>query len=250
MQKEIEKIIQKIQTSNESSLVYDLKRVIKKYPYFSTARLLYLRELKQNKSLRYNLELKKSSIHVPNRSILFDFVHAPKELQPNKKEDNQKTKVENHEKLKVKSTKPKEKKNRTKKTTPKKETIILDIHKKYPFSTWMELSKPTQTVTNTKKNNPKKTGNRKLEIIDKFIDNHVKLKPKRDGSEYLCKDITMGNITQDEDLMTDTLAQIYIEQRKYAKAIKAYQILSMKYPEKKSIFTNKIEYIRKIQFEK
>ena len=35
-----------------------------------------------------------------------------------------------------------------------------------------------------------------------------------------------------EDYMTETLAELYIEQKKFKDALKAYQILSLKYPEK------------------
>jgi hypothetical protein len=34
-------------------------------------------------------------------------------------------------------------------------------------------------------------------------------------------------------LMTETLARVYLEQKKYQKAIQAYEILILKYPEKK-----------------
>ena len=43
--------------------------------------------------------------------------------------------------------------------------------------------------------------------------------------------ITVNSNLKD-DLITETLAKIYIEQEKYNKAIKAYEILSLKYPKK------------------
>ena len=36
-------------------------------------------------------------------------------------------------------------------------------------------------------------------------------------------------------IMTETLAKIYLEQKKYTKAIQAYEILILKYPEKKVV---------------
>ena len=47
--------------------------------------------------------------------------------------------------------------------------------------------------------------------------------------------------------MTETLAQVYLEQQKYAEAIQAYKILSLKYPEKNSFFAGQIQAIKKIQ---
>jgi hypothetical protein len=47
--------------------------------------------------------------------------------------------------------------------------------------------------------------------------------------------------------MTETLARIYLEQKKYQKAIQAYEILILKYPEKSSFFANQISDIKALQ---
>nr|WP_237717485.1 hypothetical protein [Myroides injenensis] len=47
--------------------------------------------------------------------------------------------------------------------------------------------------------------------------------------------------------MTETLAKIYLEQRKYQKAIQAYEILILKYPEKSSFFADQILDIKALQ---
>ena len=46
--------------------------------------------------------------------------------------------------------------------------------------------------------------------------------------------------------MTETLARIYLEQKKYTKAIKSYEILSLKYPEKSGFFADQIKAIQVI----
>ena len=48
-----------------------------------------------------------------------------------------------------------------------------------------------------------------------------------------------------EDYMTETLAKIYVKQEKYKEAMKAYKILSLKYPEKISLFANQIKDLKK-----
>jgi hypothetical protein len=47
--------------------------------------------------------------------------------------------------------------------------------------------------------------------------------------------------------MTETLAKVYLEQRKFQKAIQAYEILILKYPEKSTFFANRISDIRILQ---
>ena len=49
--------------------------------------------------------------------------------------------------------------------------------------------------------------------------------------------------------MTETLAKVLVKQKKYKKAIGAYKILSLKYPEKNVFFADKIQEIRKLQQE-
>ena len=47
--------------------------------------------------------------------------------------------------------------------------------------------------------------------------------------------------------MTETLAKVYLEQKKYSKAIQAYEILILKYPEKSSFFAHRILDIKNLQ---
>jgi len=47
--------------------------------------------------------------------------------------------------------------------------------------------------------------------------------------------------------MTETLAKVYLEQKKYENAIQAYRILSLKYPEKSGFFADQIKRIQILQ---
>jgi hypothetical protein len=47
--------------------------------------------------------------------------------------------------------------------------------------------------------------------------------------------------------MTETLAKVFLEQKKYHKAIQAYEILILKYPEKSSLFADRIIEIKNLQ---
>ena len=50
-----------------------------------------------------------------------------------------------------------------------------------------------------------------------------------------------------DDLMTDTLAKLYFEQGHFEQAIRAYQILRLKYPKKSSLFASEIKKITKLK---
>ena len=47
--------------------------------------------------------------------------------------------------------------------------------------------------------------------------------------------------------MTETLANLYVEQKLYAKAIKAYETLATKHPQKEEIFKEKIQEIKELR---
>ena len=51
-----------------------LKSVIDEFPYFQSARAIYLKGLKNSESYKYNQELKTTAAYTADRSILFDFI--------------------------------------------------------------------------------------------------------------------------------------------------------------------------------
>ena len=52
----------------------DLHQLIAQYPYFQSARALYLKGLKSKESYKYNTELKTTAAYTTDRSILFDYI--------------------------------------------------------------------------------------------------------------------------------------------------------------------------------
>jgi hypothetical protein len=89
---------------------------------------------------------------------------------------------------------------------------------------------------------PDKSGNH---LITSFIKGE--LGPIRADKETTLKgDVSLASIREHDGFITDTLAQIYVKQGLYAKAIYAYEKLSLKYPEKSAYFAAQIEKIRNI----
>ena len=85
---------------------------------------------------------------------------------------------------------------------------------------------------------------KKLDLIDEFIKNSPKIEFSEE--EKSDNEITIDTKIKDE-LITETLAKIYVTQKKFNKAIKAYDILSLKYPKKSSFFADQINYIKKLK---
>ncbi|WP_316634331.1 tetratricopeptide repeat protein [uncultured Flavobacterium sp.] len=87
---------------------------------------------------------------------------------------------------------------------------------------------------------------KKAEIIDKFIETNPKISPIK---QVAINTTVQFDINQEDNsyLMTETLARVYLEQKKYTKAIQAYEILILKYPEKISFFADRISDIKILQ---
>jgi hypothetical protein len=123
----------------------------------------------------------------------------------------------------------------------------LDFTKEdsYSFSEWLKLTTARPIIREETKNlvNSKKPNS---DLINKFIQKNPKLKPsksifKYDNEENLANQITYTP----EVLMTETLAKVYLQQNNYQKALQAYKILSLKYPEKSGFFADQIRAINK-----
>ena len=85
----------------------------------------------------------------------------------------------------------------------------------------------------------------KFKLIDKFIENNPKIVAVKNST---IAPVNIEKSTEEKSyLMTETLAKIYLEQKKYHKAIQAYEILILKYPEKSSLFAERIKEIKKNQ---
>ena len=84
----------------------------------------------------------------------------------------------------------------------------------------------------------------KIDLIESFIDKKSDRIIKANHEEYKFNDNKYDK--DNPELITETLAKILTNQKKYKKAIKAYRILSLKYPEKSSFFADHIKEIKKL----
>ena len=114
---------------------------------------------------------------------------------------------------------------------------------KLSFLDWIKYTEENQNIQiqESKKLEPLKN---KLSIIDRFIEADPKISPMEKNEPI--ESLINGDFNS-EELMTESLAKILLRQKKYKKAIKAYKILSLKYPEKNVFFAGQIQKIRKLQ---
>ncbi|SDQ48210.1 hypothetical protein SAMN05421664_1765 [Chryseobacterium soldanellicola] len=80
----------------------------------------------------------------------------------------------------------------------------------------------------------------KNKVIETFIETNPKISQLKDEVNFVVKEKN-DDISH---LMTETLANLYFEQKLYTKAIKAFEVLMNKFPEKKDYFEAKIQEIK------
>ena len=209
----------------------DLESLINEYPYFQGARAIHLKELKKNGSFKYNKALKKTAAYTTDRTVLFDFIISQVFTQENK------VIIDNNQNLDALSIEEKSV-AAIEKTLDIGAPISFTHKEQYSFNQWLQLSNHKKIDRPESKENPKTT------IIDNFIRKNPKIsKISKDPDKKATRIIEQ----EDAYLMTETLAKVYLEQKKYENAIKAYEILSLKYPEKSSFFADQIKRIRILQ---
>lgn len=269
---------------NKSNAINDkqtaaLEKIVDEFPYFQSAKALTLKGLYNLNSFKYNFALKVAAAHTTDRTVLFDFITSDTFTAIQKEFYDKKT-LELHnidvidsaiiiheEKLEYKTntleqsilTSIKEalplEFDDTSKIFEEKlaigQPLDFSINEKHSFQEWLQLSRTlpidreaentislkTLPIDDTKKKN--------AELIDKFIETSPKIPPVKHGvTSTLTFDL---NKDDNSYLMTETLARVYLEQKKYLKAIQAYQILILKYPEKSSFFVDRISDIKILQ---
>ena len=256
-----------------------LEKVLDEFPYFQSARAIQLKGLYNVNSFKYNTALKITAAHSTDRSILFDFITSDTFTSIQKGLYDKKTleildiKVVDSEII-VTEEKTESKINPlersiltsikeasttdvddTSKTTEEKLAIgkPLDFSKseQHSFQEWLQLSR-TEPIVREKESTINlplpiidEDKRKKLELIDKFIEASPKISPVKHG---VASTVNLDlNAADNSFLMTETLARVYLEQKKYQKAIQAYEILILKYPEKSSFFADRISDIKILQ---
>jgi tetratricopeptide (TPR) repeat protein len=256
-----------------------LEKVLIEFPYFQSARAIQLKGLYNQNSFKYNTALKITAAHSTDRSILFDFITSDtftsiqKGLYDKKAleildinvvdsetivtEEKTESKINSLERSILTSIKEASAVDvdDASKTTEEKLAIgkPLDFSKseQHSFQEWLQLSRtePIEREKESAINLPlpviDEDKRKKLELIDKFIEASPKISPVKHG---VASTVTFDlNAADNSFLMTETLARVYLEQKKYQKAIQAYEILILKYPEKSSFFADRISDIKILQ---
>ena len=224
------------QKSGGQTAQKQLRQLVERYPYYQAARLLLLRSLYETHDPSFGQELRRAALYVPSRRVLYNLIEADRlkpqpEAKVHRYEDDGDDAIDRTNSLITNflSNLPEEeeKPKRRARTTVDASTDYMGY--------MMQLESDTNG------------GEREENIAygQHILDNFLEL-GKITIQDHPDEELQRPEEASNNEVLTETLAQIYIKQGKYDKALEIIQRLSLKYPKKNRYFADQIRYLEKI----
>ena len=213
----------------EQTDVHQMSDFLVHYPYCQSTRMLYTKGLQNINSIHFNKSLKITASYISDRHQLYDLLKQKTWTQ---------TKSKNLPKEENKTKKPLNKKELIKETLTIGQPLNFNHNETHSFSQWLKLSQAKPIV---RTNNELQ---KKVSLIENYIANKDRTPPKKEF--FSANNQAKQSETYEFDIVTETLAKVYLEQEHYLKAKAAYQKLCLKYPQKSSFFASQIELINQL----
>ncbi|MDG1191738.1 MAG: hypothetical protein P8N15_06750 [Flavobacteriaceae bacterium] len=215
-----------------------LKKVLEQHPNFHWVRAHCLKAVQALDPESFDKNLSHTAIATFDRELLYEFFETQTqplkqtESRPNTKDESVVVPEENQKTVKEEI-----------KLQPKEEEQIVDSlqseSETMRFSEWAGYLKARKVPEKQLKLNDK------FELIDSFLSKQGKIIPDKSATNK--EDLSEKSWTASDELMTETLAKVFVKQKKYNNALEAYQILGLKYPEKNSFFADQIKEIKRLK---
>ncbi len=245
--------------------LYTLRNVLTRYPYFTLARILYLHNLYLLREPSFNEELRLAALTTPDRARLFDLIEGPKYeskvAQPVKPQSSNKTQSKENPVDIDQESRTLTLINQFLLGLPEKDTLTpLDLSGEYTSYVLEGEEIPPIKREAIKIENPaisNEEKEEKAETEETFYleeseeeENEIEVSQpietkKRTRSKKIIED-EEGEKDIDESYFTETLAKIYVKQKRYDKALEIIRSINLKNPKKSAYFADQIRFLEKL----
>ena len=228
---------------NDAEHFRQIESLVNQFPNFHLTRAYYLKALQQQQSDGFDKALSHTAIATHDRELLYQFIETQikKAKKSTKKKKLKKTppQTEPVENISLEITAAKITQEEETVISPPSENKEEALPANRRFTEWARYLKSRKST----EKQPEIAA--KFELIDAFLAKQDKIVP--DVNAENTEDLSEKSWAAPDELMTETLAKVFVKQKKYNKALEAYQILGLKYPEKNSFFANQIKEIKRLQ---
>lgn len=239
--------------------LYDLMDVRDKHPYFQAIYPLILKLLKTNRKFQYQIFLEKTAVQLTGREILFEFINVNEnayqktayqvqsDMQNPTSIDSTSSEVKLSENETADMIKPDRTYERMDTSQNKSSSEKKDFNRwlKSTYKTKINREDNDQSAEKPQENLDLQNVSKPSKLVDKFIEKNPSItSPKKFESK---KNNSSSREHSNSQMMTETLAKILIDQKKYDKAIEAYESLILNNPKKNSFFVSQIEKIKELK---
>lgn len=222
-----------------------LKQIVDEFPCFPVARMLYLKNLAVLNDIRFGAELKKMALYIPDRKKLFSLIEGERYgLQLPPPEDETSGHDDTFSLIDAFLSGQ----------TAEKETGTSLLFQPSVSSDYMFWSLTEEKEPEEEKDTVRLQHH---DLIDSFIKSEEQRAPgvglalPQDAAETAPPpSVTALDESASKSLgdsyFTETLAHIYIKQKRYDKALQIIKNLSLNYPEKNAYFADQIRFLEKL----
>ena len=245
---DLEQLIKHPEQMDKETL-YDLRSLLALYPYYQPARLLLLQNLYLLHDPSFDEELRRSAVYITDRKVVFNLVEAAHYklrtgLHEKKKEEKKEQNAESGNRTislieQFLDTIPEDKKEEENKERKKK-------RKPTPADAAIDYVAYLLDTEGDSDDTQEKPAMKGQDLIDNFINNENGKIELKDEPEYVPEIESNDKKEGDENYFTETLAQIYIKQGRYSKALEIIKRLNLNYPKKNAYFADQIRFLEKL----